>query len=186
MSFAKSIIVIAVLFGTSFAQADQCSWNNKSVAQRARQFLAYYPGAVYTMCEPCGDKTLSQVVYGQDKQDTLDKRAVHFRRQTGGDYVAGEVSWQLILNGDFADQGISREIDLAYTFIKGENGYVNVGTIFACLDNDFWNPEKLKTFSGNPQQVSPWLPLDHKTSVDVSEDAFLDAYADKYPNDPKG
>lgn len=182
----KTLILVSILFISFLAQADQCAWNNKSVASRARAFLAYYPGEIYTYCEPCGDSEMKSVYVGFDYEKTEDGRAIHFREQEKQN-DAGDVVWMFSVNEAYESVGIKRDIDLAYTFIKTEYGYLNLGARFSCLDNKFWNPNKDEDFSGLPQDVSPWIPL-NKVPVleDVTQSDYMDAHQKVYPNKPQG
>lgn len=181
----KLVLAVLVLF-SSHAFADQCSWNNKSVAQRVRNFLAYYPGEVYTYCEPCGDTEMKSVYIGYDYESTLDGRAIHSRQQMN-QTASGDVIWQLKINEAYAQAGINREIDLAYTFIKTNTGYLNLGARFSCLNNKFWNPDSKEDFSGTPQYVSPWIRFNEVPVVeDVNELDYMKAHELVYPDKPQG
>jgi hypothetical protein len=170
------------------ASADQCAWNDKSTAARARAFLAYYPDSVYTYCEPCGDKVMKEVFYGQDKIKTDDKRAVHFAWQDPAKAPSkGATGWMMTLNGEYKAQGTNRDIDLAYVFIESKKGFINLGARFTCTNNSFWNPENKKDFTGMPEGVSPYIaPNTVPVESDVTEEDFINAYGSKYPNEPKG
>ena len=182
----KTLLVLFVIFTGTLASADQCAWNNKSVASRVRAFLAYYPGSIYTYCETCGDAEMKSVYIGYDYEKTEDGRAIHFREQEK-QTEAGDVVWMFSVNEAYAETGIQRDLDLAYTFIKTENGYLNLGARFSCLDNKFWNPNKDEDFSGLPEGVSPWIPLDQTPVVeDVTESDYMDAHQEVYPDKPQG
>lgn len=184
--FKKAMLCFLVSVLSFTASADQCSWNNKSVAQRARNFLAYYPGQLYVFCEPCGDTEMKSLFMGYDYDKTQDGRAIHARAQMK-QKANGDVIWQLKVNEAYAAAGIDREIDLAYTFIKTDHGFLNLGARFSCLDNKFWNPDNNADFSGTPQYVSPWIRFGKFPVVeDVTESDFMDAHYQVYPDKPQG
>lgn len=180
--FASTLVF---LFSVS-AFADQCQWNDQSVAQRARAYLAYHMGPVYSYCEPCGDGQMSRIVYGRDKDNTVDKRAVHYRWINPSEArTSGAVGWEFVFNEGFS--GVERRVDLAYLFVRAENGYVNVGALFRCTDNAFWNPSQVPT-TGLPRGVSPYIGVDQAPRIvdDVTDTDFARSYEQRYPNDPRG
>ena len=183
----KAIILVAFVFCGALAQADQCSWNDKSTASVTRAFLAFYPGDVYTYCEPCGDTAMSSVYIGYDYEATKDGRAIHFREQTK-QTDAGDTVWQFAINEAYADAGIQREIDLAYTFIKTPAGdFLNLGARMSCTNNKFWNPNSDADFSGVPQGVSVWIKGGTVPVVeDVTELDYMKAHEVVYPEKPQG
>lgn len=178
-------LALSLIVGAGSAFADQCAWNDQSTAQRARGYLAYHTGPVYRYCEPCGDREMKRIVYGRDKEPTQDGRAIHYRMQTSERPKPGETGWMFVFNEGYA--GIERSEDLAYLFIRTEIGYVNVGARFSCVNNSYWNPQRLPNM-GIPQGVSPYIPFDRAPQIvnDVTDDDFLRAYSVRYPDDPQG
>ena len=180
-------LIITMLLSSAPALADQCAWNDRSVAQRARAYLAYHPGAIYTFCEPCRDTEMKRVVYGHNKADTLDRRAVNFRWiGDAGARRPGAVGWEVVFNEGFA--GVERRVDLAYTFVRSETGFVNVGSMFRCADSGYVGARRQRALrEGLPSGVSYFLsPENVQVSDDVTEADFMRAYEARYPNDAEG
>ena len=89
------------------AQADQCAWNNSSVAQNAKDILK--EGMAFRdWCEPCGEQEPSNI------------------------QVIQKISWsqpdpkyhQVTINGE--------DKDLAYLFVQIDDAFVNVGIKARC------------------------------------------------------
>lgn len=191
----RFFVVLALALSVSVsAFADQCSWNDRGTAQVARGYLAFHMGPVYSYCEPCGDRVMQSIHYGQDKEDTRDGRAVHFRWQDRTPPSAGQVGYQFAFNEGLSitengrERSIERKVDLAYLYVKTPaGGFYNVGVLFQCTNNSYWNPERARNFRGLPQEVTPYiLPNTVPVNNDVTENDFMRAYEQKYPNDPRG
>jgi hypothetical protein len=66
--------------------------------------------------------------------------------------------------------------------------FSGLGFADQCAWNEKGTAQKARAFLAYyPGPISPYIPRDKvKIVEDVSEADFLDAYAKKYPNDPKG
>jgi hypothetical protein len=183
---ALKLLVITLLFSSLPAFADQCQWNDRSVAQRARGFLAYHPGPVYTYCEPCGDTRMLRVTYGHNKEDTLDRRAVNFRWVSREQLAPNALGWEIVFNEGFP--GVERKVDLAYTFVRSEQGFVNVGSMFGCASSGSGRARRLREIRESlPQGVSYFLsPSQVQVEDDVTDQDFIRAYESRYPDDAEG
>ena len=182
-----NFVVIALFFSNLSAFADQCQWNDRSVAQRARAYLAYHPGPIYKYCEPCNDAGMQRIAYGQNKEDTLDRRAVNFRWVSRDAITPGALGWQLTFNEGF--EGVERSVDLAYIFIRSEQGFVNVGGLIACTaERTIGNRGQDVIQRGMPTGVSYFITPERAPAItdDVTDTDFLRAYEARYPNDPRG
>ncbi|MBC87288.1 MAG: hypothetical protein CL677_08930 [Bdellovibrionaceae bacterium] len=189
----KAALLLSALLFAGPVMADICSYNSKSVAQRARNFLAYYPGKVYTFCKPCGDQVMKMVYFGlmepEDySHDTHDNRAIKFGKREAGDTTY----WQVVLNPGFGDS--EREIDLAYAYVKHpeKEGYMNLGAMFSCINAADWgeNPETFNTSMAlqdvdQPVYLYPGNFVDNGilgVADDVTDINFFDDFLIKYPD----
>jgi hypothetical protein len=124
---------IAVVFLMSLmsvsAFADQCAYNGRFVSQAARAILINHD-FIYQYCELCGDKSPKEFPIYSDNENTMDKKAIHFRDR--GDDGAGKRYWELVINEGYKD-GSAASLDLAYTYILIGKSLVNVGAVLSCL-----------------------------------------------------
>ncbi|MBL6989589.1 MAG: hypothetical protein ISR65_07415 [Bacteriovoracaceae bacterium] len=128
----KVLSLLMVLLISSNVYADVCSWNDRSIATRARAFMTGFE-SVYKYCSLCGDKEMTQVYIGTDDQDTKDKKAIHFRKRELGSYAT---YWAFMINEGTDSQ---TSVDLAYLYVMMEGKFKNVGALVGCSDDSMWD-----------------------------------------------
>jgi len=128
----SSLIVLAFLLSFQ-ALADQCEWNTRSNAQKARVELVKH-NHYFAFCEPCGDTVPALQFIREDlgKKKAKDGKDVHFSSRgtkIGQDNRTADY-WGFTINGSY---GMSVNIDLAYVFVPTANGeYKNLAKIVGC------------------------------------------------------
>lgn len=110
----KKLILLASLFVSSLAFADQCQIVDAEVAARAK-LLIKNNSEVILHCKPCGDKVSQSKIH-----------VVRSFKTQGGEFL---------LNNDK-----KLIVDLAYTYVKvAPNMFVNVAKVTGCPASDVPN-----------------------------------------------
>lgn len=146
----KLSLLFSLTLFTSIASADQCAWNDYTMAAAAREIvknMAEVNGqepSVYTYCEPCNDTAMTRVYLTRNEAAVRNQNPYHVNVQrmtspitpdlaTGAAPASSRAGlWQLTVHHDLEAGSLSR-FDLAYTYVKiTTDRYANLAYVVGC------------------------------------------------------
>ena len=117
----KILFILMSIFYSSVAMADLCSFVSTNVADKAYNIISEQT-EIYEYCSLCPNKE-TKVIAVKNVQKI--NPALGFEEELSSSYFDDKNQYMLSVDG--------KELDLAYTYYKKDNKYVNLGISSGCI-----------------------------------------------------